>query len=230
MFTGRRMHGKPCVSVCGGTMAADALIDTGALLALVDRTDRWHRISVNAFEQLRLPLVTSEAVLTELFHLVGDSRHEMEAAWRLVRSGAIVLAAIEDSELSQIHALSGIREIHRAIRIARHHGSCGLRHVSNRRPPPVSRPSGEPAVTVRTASSPAHALSISSKVLFLVSGTQSQATAACAMDITARNPNVTALPIWWNAYGKKSTTTALAIHCVSTGMAMAVPRMLFGKI
>src|ERR1017187_330310 len=71
MFTGRRMHGKPCVSVCGGTMAADALIDTGALLALVDRTDRWHRISVNAFEQLRLPLVTSEAVLTELFHLLA---------------------------------------------------------------------------------------------------------------------------------------------------------------
>jgi predicted nucleic acid-binding protein len=86
-------------------MAANALIDTGAILALLDRTDRWHRICVDAFEQLRLPLVTSEAVLTELFHLVGDSRHEMEAAWRLVRSGAIVLAAIEDSELPQIQAL-----------------------------------------------------------------------------------------------------------------------------
>jgi len=92
-------------SVCGGTMAANALIDTGAMLALLDRTDRWHRICVDAFEQLRLPLVTSEAVLTELFHLVGDSRHEMEAAWRLVRSGAIALAAIEDSELPQMRAL-----------------------------------------------------------------------------------------------------------------------------
>jgi len=29
----------------------------------------------------------------------------MEAAWRLVRSGAIVLAAIEDAELPQIQAL-----------------------------------------------------------------------------------------------------------------------------
>jgi predicted nucleic acid-binding protein len=86
-------------------MPANALIDTGAILALLDRTDRWHGVCVDAFEQLRLPLVTSEAVLTELFHLVGDSRREMEAAWRLVRSGAIVLAAIEDSELSQIHAL-----------------------------------------------------------------------------------------------------------------------------
>ena len=105
MLTGRRMRAKPCVSVCGGTMTADALIDTGAILALLDRTDRWHGICVEAFEQLRLPLLTSEAVLTELFHLVGDSRHEMEAAWRLVRSGAIALAAIEDSELPQMQAL-----------------------------------------------------------------------------------------------------------------------------
>ncbi len=101
MLIARRTHAKLCVNVCYGTMAANALIDTGAILALLDRTDRWHRVCVGAFEQLRLPLVTSEAVLTELFHLVGDSRHEMEAAWRLVRSGAIVLAAIEDSELSQ---------------------------------------------------------------------------------------------------------------------------------
>jgi hypothetical protein len=81
------------------------LVDTGALLALLDRTDRWHRTCVDTFEQLRLPLLTSEAVLTELFHLVGDGRHEMEAAWRLVRSGAIELGAIEDPELPQIQAL-----------------------------------------------------------------------------------------------------------------------------
>lgn len=86
-------------------MTANALIDTGAILALLDRTDRWHRICVAEFERLRLPLTTSEAVLTELFHLVGDSRHEMEATWRLVRSGAIMLAPIEDSELPEIQAL-----------------------------------------------------------------------------------------------------------------------------
>jgi predicted nucleic acid-binding protein len=86
-------------------MAANALIDTGAILALLDKTDRWHRLCVDAFGQLRLPLLTSEAVLTELFHLIGDSRHEMETAWRFVRSGAIVLAIIEDSELSQIQTL-----------------------------------------------------------------------------------------------------------------------------
>ncbi|HUK18506.1 MAG TPA: PIN domain-containing protein [Bryobacteraceae bacterium] len=86
-------------------MAADALIDTGAILALLDRTDRWHGVCVDTFQELRLPLVTSEAVLTELFHLVGDSRYEMETAWKFIRSGAIRLAVIEDSELPEIQTL-----------------------------------------------------------------------------------------------------------------------------
>ena len=86
-------------------MAADALIDTGAILALLDRTDRWHRACVDTFQQLHLPLLSSEAVLTELFHLVGDSRHETEIAWKFIRSGAIRLAIIEDAELPEIQAL-----------------------------------------------------------------------------------------------------------------------------
>ena len=86
-------------------MTASALIDTGAILALLDRSDSWHQICVDQFQELRLPLMTSEAVLTELFHLVGDSRHEMEAAWKFMSSGAIVLATIEHSELDAIHKL-----------------------------------------------------------------------------------------------------------------------------
>lgn len=85
-------------------MSGRALVDTGALLALLDRNDRWHRLCVKTFPNLRLPLITSEAMLTELFHLVGDSRHEMEAAWRLVRSGAILLAPIDNAELPALHA------------------------------------------------------------------------------------------------------------------------------
>jgi predicted nucleic acid-binding protein len=86
-------------------MAANALIDTGAILALLDRTDRWHQHCVDAFQQLRLPLITSEAVLTELFHLVGGNRRETEAAWKFLRSGAVALMAMADSELPDVHAL-----------------------------------------------------------------------------------------------------------------------------
>jgi predicted nucleic acid-binding protein len=85
--------------------SANALIDTGAILALLDRTDRWHDACVTAFRQLRLPLLTSEAVLTEVFHLVGDTRRAMEAAWKFVRSGALIVATIEDEEMSHLQAL-----------------------------------------------------------------------------------------------------------------------------
>lgn len=86
-------------------MAADALIDTGAILAALDRTDRWHGACIEIFQQVRLPLVTSEAVLAELFPLGGDSRHEMEIAWRFIRSGAIRVKSIEDAELPEIQTL-----------------------------------------------------------------------------------------------------------------------------
>lgn len=86
-------------------MIASALIDTAALLALLDRDDRWHRACVGAFESLRLPLLTSEAVLTELFHLVGDRRREVEAAWQLVRCGAITIGSITDADLPSLEAL-----------------------------------------------------------------------------------------------------------------------------
>src|ERR1035441_6366169 len=92
-------------AMAANALVANALIDTGAILALIDRSDRWHNACADAFRQLRLPLLTSEAVLTEVFHLVGDSRTEMEAAWKFVRSGALVLGTIEHAELTHLHGL-----------------------------------------------------------------------------------------------------------------------------
>lgn len=84
-------------------MPAEALIDTGAILALLDRTDRWHTACVDALKQLRLPLLTSEAVLTEVFHLLGDNRRHLESAWKFVRSGAVVMTTVEHQELPLLH-------------------------------------------------------------------------------------------------------------------------------
>jgi predicted nucleic acid-binding protein len=99
------MCAQRSASVSARAVPADALIDTGAILALLDKDDRWHESCVDAFRQLRLPLLISEAVLTELFHLVGDSQKEMEAAWKFVRSSALVVGAIDHGELPHLHAL-----------------------------------------------------------------------------------------------------------------------------
>ena len=71
------------------------LADTGALLAFLDRADRWHEPCRIAFAQLRLPVATSTAVLTELFHLVGDDPRETDVAWRFVRSGAVTIQGLQ---------------------------------------------------------------------------------------------------------------------------------------
>lgn len=86
-------------------MKPRGLIDTGAILALLDRDDRWHERCVEAFESVPLPLATTSAVLCELFHLVGDDDLSVRAAWEFVRSGAVSLRPIEHDELSEIEAL-----------------------------------------------------------------------------------------------------------------------------
>lgn len=86
-------------------MYVRALADTGALLAYLDAADRWHDRCRATLDQLRLPLTTSTAVLTELFHLVGDSSRELDLTWKFVRSGALVVAPIADLDLPEIEAL-----------------------------------------------------------------------------------------------------------------------------
>jgi predicted nucleic acid-binding protein len=82
-----------------------ALADTGALLAYLDRTDSWHRRCRDAFGQLRLPLSTSSAVLTDLFHLLGDNPREVELAWGFIRSGAVTVLPISDRDLPDLEML-----------------------------------------------------------------------------------------------------------------------------
>jgi len=79
-------------------LAVSGLIDTGAILALLDRDDRWHDACVEEFAGLRLPLLTSPAVLTELFHLVGDRPRDVDAAWAFLRSGAVAVASIDEAD------------------------------------------------------------------------------------------------------------------------------------
>lgn len=85
-------------------MVARGLVDTGAILALVDADDRWHDRCVEAFQGLRLPLATTGAILAELFHLLDHPR-EASAAWRLIRSGAITVLPMTDADLPRFDSL-----------------------------------------------------------------------------------------------------------------------------
>ena len=86
-------------------MNASALIDTGAILALLDRDDEWHRACHQAFNATLLPLLTTEAVLTEAFHLTARDFGAIRGLWTLLSTGSIRQAVITPEELPEIHVL-----------------------------------------------------------------------------------------------------------------------------
>ena len=86
-------------------MNASVLLDTGAILALLNKQDSWHAACVQAISQLSPPLLTSEAVLTEALYMVSANSYRVESAWTFIRSGILTLGAITDADLP---ALAGL--------------------------------------------------------------------------------------------------------------------------
>ena len=86
-------------------MPPAALIDTGAIIAIVDADERFHSACREALASLHIPLFTTEAVLTELFHLIAARSLSMEKAWSFVRSGCLRLHPMQDSDLPALRGL-----------------------------------------------------------------------------------------------------------------------------
>lgn len=86
-------------------MRGSALLDSGAILAILNRQDRWHVLCTEEFSHLRKPLLTSVAVLTEVLYMVSSYSHRVNAAWDFIRSGTLTLGAITDSDLPALSQL-----------------------------------------------------------------------------------------------------------------------------
>jgi predicted nucleic acid-binding protein len=84
-------------------MRGEALIDTGAILALLDASDPWHGDCAAAVRGIELPLVTSAAVVTEALHFLID--HRLPRAWRFFRSPTITLLPIGNDDLPDLERL-----------------------------------------------------------------------------------------------------------------------------
>jgi predicted nucleic acid-binding protein len=83
---------------------ARALVDTGAIVALINRADRFHAQAAAWFGAFRGRLLTTEAVITEAAYVLASSPEHQYAAltWvqRLREAGILEVAAVEDhSEL-----------------------------------------------------------------------------------------------------------------------------------
>jgi len=86
-----------------------ALVDTGAVVALVNRADRHHAAAVEWFRAFRGELLTTDAVVTETAYVLATSPMHRQAAllWfeRARAAGLLRVEAVEDySELAAIMA------------------------------------------------------------------------------------------------------------------------------
>lgn len=86
-------------------MNASSLVDTGAILAMLNPRDPWHAKCTAAFESQQLPIGTTTAVLTELFHLIRRYPGGMQLARRFVSSGAVTILPITDHDMPEIERL-----------------------------------------------------------------------------------------------------------------------------
>ena len=86
-------------------MADSLLLDTGALISLLDRTQRDHAACAGFFESWEGPVVSSEAVLTEPTHLLGGIHGGRRACLDFFRAGGAALAPATPASLRRARQL-----------------------------------------------------------------------------------------------------------------------------
>lgn len=86
-------------------MKGPVVVDTGPLVALLNRRERTHARVKAVLEQLPAPLFTVEAVLTEAMFLLRGVRGAPEQVLHLVRDGLLRLPMTVEAEASALGQL-----------------------------------------------------------------------------------------------------------------------------
>lgn len=86
-------------------MANELLLDTGALVSLLDRSQRRHGEFVEFFDSWTGQVVTTEAVLTESTHLLGRIAGGATACLDFVLSGGAMLVPASANSLRRAREL-----------------------------------------------------------------------------------------------------------------------------
>ena len=86
-------------------MANELLLDTGAFVALVDRSERRHTDCVAVLEDWSGRIVTTEAVLTETLHLVGPRWQAQKVCLEFLRRGAFLMLPASQASLKRVSVL-----------------------------------------------------------------------------------------------------------------------------
>jgi predicted nucleic acid-binding protein len=86
-------------------VANELLLDTGAFVALADRSERRHPDCVEVLEDWSGRIVTTEAVLTETLHLVGPRWQAQKVCLEFLLRGAFLMVPSSQASLKRVSVL-----------------------------------------------------------------------------------------------------------------------------
>ena len=86
-------------------MAGELILDTGALVSLLDRSQKHHDVFARFFDEWDRPVVSTEAVLTEATHLLGGFDGGRQACLDFFLSGAALLVPATNASLRRCRNL-----------------------------------------------------------------------------------------------------------------------------
>jgi predicted nucleic acid-binding protein len=82
-----------------------AIVDTGPLVAFLDRADRHHRWVADRLEELGPPLLVCEPVLAEAMYLLARFSRAQDALFELLENGALRIAFRIEEHVSALRKL-----------------------------------------------------------------------------------------------------------------------------
>jgi len=88
-------------------MSGELLLDTGALVTLLDRSQSHHVTFARFFESWNRPVLSTEAVLTETTHLLGRIPNGRRVCLEFFLQGAAILIPSTPSALRRAWELLG---------------------------------------------------------------------------------------------------------------------------
>ena len=86
-------------------MPRAAIVDTGPLVAFLDRAERYHRWTVEQIRALDAPLLVCEPVLAEAMYLLSRQPKAQDALFDLIAAGAVRIAFQVGEHLVPLRAL-----------------------------------------------------------------------------------------------------------------------------
>lgn len=86
-------------------MKPQILLDTGVLVALLSKADRYHQWATATVTTANPPLLTCEAVITEACFLLQRDSRSQQAVLSLVSRGAVQIAFCLSEEVNVVEAL-----------------------------------------------------------------------------------------------------------------------------